>query len=94
MDITEFLESSPIARNTQLPGCVVLKRFRMSLAELSAVKTEGTFDAGVVDSALCELEIGGQVVATGSVYRRRGRAYFKITHTSPSDGHNKEEADA
>jgi len=72
---------------------VILKRVRMSPAEILAVKTAGTFDAGVVDTATCELEVGGQMIATGRVLKRRGRSYLKITRVSLGSVGSEEEGD-
>jgi hypothetical protein len=82
---SEFLATSPIARAVSLPGYVILKHMLMSPAELFDAKAKGTFEAGDVDTDACELEIGGQLVATGRIVKRRGRSYLRITHVSPKE---------
>lgn len=92
-EIMEFLETSPIAQAIRLPGCVILKRTRMSPAELLGVKTKGIFEAGVVETTTCELEVGGQVVASGRILRRGRKSYLEITRVLFEEVRTKEERD-
>ena len=84
-EFTRFLESSHIARTVRPDACVVMKRMRMSPTDLYRIKESGAYEAGVINTASCELEIGGQVVAVGKIVRRRKKSYLKITE-APADG--------
>jgi hypothetical protein len=81
--LTKFLDESPIAERVRMPARLVLKRMGMSAREALELSGEGQkleADAGPYD-----LEVGGLVVARGSIVRRKGGAYLKIVEVGGKD---------
>lgn len=76
--VGEFLSTSPLARRLSVPGRVVLRRLSMSQAELRTAVQRGVIeiaaDAGI--GAVCELEVGGEVIVVGSIEERDGTVWF------------------
>ena len=78
-DVSAYLADSPIAKRVKLPATLVLKREQKSSSELLAIKEKGLFGPVEIAMAACELEVGGQIVATGRIVRRRGETYLKVS---------------
>ena len=78
--LSDFL-SGPVARRISLPGRVVIRRGELTLSELGVATAEGSVQ--VNSKPICELVVGGQVVASGEINERDGEYYFvaqKETH--------------
>ena len=73
-----FLESSPLARKIKLPTRIVVQRTRLSPGELLDIRERGEYGPVPRDGRICELETGGEVIASGKIVRRRGRYWFKV----------------
>jgi hypothetical protein len=75
-NIQRFLEESPIAERIALPTRVVVKRLTLRPEGLSGIIESGSFTPSGED--VSELEIGGEVVARGTIVQKRGRRFFKV----------------
>ena len=71
--VDAFLDG-PVARRIAFPGRVVIRRGQMTLAEFRGMATAG--EVTVSGSPLCELEIGGEVIARGRIEEEDGEYYF------------------
>jgi len=76
--MAEFLASSSAAQRIKLPARVVLHRTVLTPREIARIKSGERTLSPDSDEAVCELEVGGQVVAKGRIVRRRGRYQFKV----------------
>ncbi len=76
--VQEFLAGSPLAEQLAVPGRVVFRRFGMSLSEYRAAVAAGTVEvkAGEGVEVVCELEVGGEVIAAGSIEEKDGTVWF------------------
>ena len=77
-----FLADSTLAQNTRIPVSVVLDRMSLSAQDLAEVRRAATYRAAEGVMAACEMEAGGQIVATGRIVRRKGRYYLKVTEVA------------
>lgn len=76
VDTVERFLAGPVAGQIRLPGRVVVRRTKLSLEEFeSADRGTVEFDAPPV----CELEVGGVVVATGTIRDEGGERWFVAT---------------
>ena len=65
----------------KMPTRVVIHRGRLTPAEVAAVGSEGVYGPLPEEERICQLEVGGEVLARGRIVRRRGRCYFKVLET-------------
>jgi len=73
-----FMEGSPLAHRIRLGTRVVIQRTRLSPAELLRIKDQGEYGPVPREQQICELEVGGRIVARGKIVRRRGVYRFKV----------------
>ena len=78
MDTSKFLQTSQLATQVRLPTRIVMRRGQLSPTDVVAIKTDGTYDAATAGAPLCELVVGGTILARGRVIRRGGRVFFKV----------------
>ena len=78
MELKEYLDTSPSAKKVKLAGRVVLQRTLLSPLELREVRARNAH-AIPRKEALCELEVGGRVIARGELVEKGGENYFKLT---------------
>lgn len=81
-----FLESSPLAERVRLKARVVLHRARLTPRGIRAIREAGRYGPIPRPEELCELEVGGQVVARGRIVRRRGECWFQVLETGGQEG--------
>ena len=74
-----FLESSPIAERVHVTPRVILRRTEKKVADLQAQLEGGTVRLEDLGGEVCELEVGGQVLAKGRLVRRKGKCWFCMT---------------
>ena len=70
----EAFLGGPIARRTEFPGRVIIRRGEMTLAGFRGMAARG--EVAVSGEPLCELELGGQVIAKGRIEEHDGDYYF------------------
>jgi hypothetical protein len=77
-----FLEDSPIAENVRLESRVIIHRNVLSPRDLVKIKGKEEYIAS--GDEVCELEVGGQILAKGKIVRKRGEYFFKMLESSIS----------
>ncbi len=82
-DVRKFLEVSPIASVISLPSTVIVHRQKLNPADVGSIMEAKSFTPSGED--VCELSIGGRLVARGKMIRRRGKTYFKVMETAKGD---------
>jgi len=84
--LEKFLTSSPMAGRIKLPGKVVIYRRNLSpgkLLNLCIKKTELNIPER---DLVCELDIGGQVLACGKLVKKKDGLFFKKTKIPGTGG--------
>jgi hypothetical protein len=71
--VDQFL-AGPIAGRIAFPGRVVIRRGEMNLAGFRGMAAQG--EVTIEGKPLCELELGGQIIATGKIEEKDGDYYF------------------
>ena len=74
----EFLASSPVAERIKLPARVVLHRTVLTPREIARIKSGERTLSPDSEEAVCELEVGGRIVATGRIVKKRGKYQFRV----------------
>lgn len=74
--IEEFLSASPIARKAHLSSQIVFRRTSLSLVDVARGREAG--EIRIKSEPLCELEIGGVIVALGELVVQEGRRMFQV----------------
>jgi flagellar motor switch/type III secretory pathway protein FliN len=74
-----FLESSPIAERVHITPQVILRRTEKKVADLRAQLEGRTVRLEDLGEEVCELEIGGQMLARGRLVRKQGKCWFRLT---------------
>jgi hypothetical protein len=82
-DVRKFLEESPIASTVSLLSAVIAHRQKLNPADIGRIMEAKSFSPSGED--VCELEVGGRLVARGKMIRRRGKMYFKVTETAKGE---------
>jgi hypothetical protein len=71
--VDSFL-AGPVAGRIEFPGRVVIRRGQMNLAGFSGMVAHG--EITVPGKPVCELELGGQVIARGRIEEDGGEYFF------------------
>lgn len=74
-----FLNTSPISKKVKIKGKVVLQRKKMTARDIVSIRQNKTYGVIPEKEKVCELELGGQVLAYGKIIKQKGEYYFKIT---------------
>jgi flagellar motor switch/type III secretory pathway protein FliN len=74
-----FLESSPVAERVQVTPRVILRRTEMKAADLRAQLEGGAISLEQLGEEVCDLEVGGQVLARGRLVREQGKCWLRLT---------------
>ena len=92
--IDRFFSESKIAEKVHLETRIVLQRTKLSPGDLVQISKKKEYGPVPQNERLCELEVGGLVLAKGRIVKKRGEYYFKATEM-PEDRHEqmKEEND-
>ena len=80
-----FLNDSQIAGRIELAPRIVVQRDSLTPRELLEIRRRGKLDPIPEEEQICELEVGGEVLARGKIVSRRGRAYFRTLQTSVTE---------
>jgi hypothetical protein len=64
----------PLARRIEIPGRVIIRRGEMNLVTFRGMAGGG--EIALSGKPLCELELGGQIIATGKIEEEDGEFYF------------------
>jgi hypothetical protein len=75
------IRDDSIAGRVKLPTRVVIHRSTMSPSRLGELRSRGEYGPIPADQRVCELEVGGQILARGRIVRRGRRRYFKVLET-------------
>ncbi len=73
-----FLENSPSAENVKLKSEIILQSVRLNASDILELKKSGEYGPIPEKEKICELKIGGEVLANGKIVRKGGEYYFKI----------------
>ncbi len=90
-DLEEFLSTSPLSRNVILPAKIVVQRTRMSASDIALIKKEGSYRPAPSSQQICELFVGGQLLAHGRIVKKKGEYYFRLGE-APAVYREKQEA--
>ena len=84
--LNAFLNRSPAAEKVRVPGRIVVRRTELSPGELLNLRLKKTSLEVRERDMICELEIGGQVIAKGTVVRKNDAHYFKVSEIAGKGG--------
>ncbi len=73
-----FLQNSPLAEKVKLDGKVILQRTKLSPLDIYNIQQQKQYGPIPEKEQLCELEIGGQVLANGKIVKKHGEYFFKV----------------
>jgi len=76
--LKSFLQSSPIAEKVKLDGKVILQRTKLSPLDIYNIQQKKQYGPIPKKEQICELEIGGQILASGKIVKKKGEYYFKV----------------
>jgi hypothetical protein len=76
--VRDFLSKSPLAHRIKLPTRIMVQRTQVSSGRLVQIKKDGSYGPVPKEEEICELEVGGQVIARGKIVRRKGEFFFKV----------------
>jgi len=80
--LERFFKESVMAARVTLATQVVVHRDLVSPRSLDALGTSGTYVTG---ASVCDLEVGGQVVARGRLVVRGGKRFFQVREMAGGD---------
>lgn len=83
-NVDRFLQSSPMASQVKVDTEVVLHRTAMSTEDLERLQSAGSIGPTDARQRICELVVGGQVLASGKIVKKGGSFYFKVLETANS----------
>lgn len=86
--LEQFLFNSSLAEQIRLKPRIVVQRTIIKPRDLLNIRKRQQYGPIPDNERICELEVGGQVLARGKIIRRRGEYFFKILEVVES----KEEA--
>ena len=75
--VKTFLDNSPIAKKVKLKCEIILQKTRLSANDILEIKRSGVYDSISEKEKICELKIGGVVLAHGKIVKKSGEFYFK-----------------
>ncbi len=77
--LAEFLEGSRMAADVKPEARVVVHRTKITPAGLLGLKNKGVYGPVGRRDMVCELEVGGRVLARGKIVRKAEGHFFKVT---------------
>ena len=78
MDFDQFIKSSMIAERVKPEGRIVIHRTELTPAKLLEMHREGEYGSVEKKDIICQLEVGGKILAEGKIIRKGGMHYFKV----------------
>jgi hypothetical protein len=79
--LQDFLDSSVVAVTVKLAPRIVVQRTELTPQDLVEIRGAGKYGPLAQKDRICELEVGGQLLARGKIVRRRGELCFKVLET-------------
>lgn len=76
-----YLENSPNSEKVKLSGKVILQRTQLTPMDIYNIKKAKQYGPIPKREQICELEIGGQILAKGKIIKKGGLCYFKVLKT-------------
>ena len=84
--VEKFLSDSPLAEKIKLPATVVVHRTSLCPLDVKSIRGSGVYGPIPEKEEICELHMGGQLIARGRIVKRRGEYYFKVRRlAAPED---------
>ncbi|MBA7682456.1 hypothetical protein ES703_90806 [subsurface metagenome] len=87
----ESFSNSPVAEKVKLDTRIVLHRTRLSPEDMAVIRQSKEYGPIPREQEVCELEVGGQVIARGRIIRKKGAWYFKVRETAEKERKQGEE---
>jgi len=78
-NLRAFMESSPASDKVKLDGKVIIQRTQLSPADIYNIRRKKQYGPVLEKDQICELEMGGQVLAKGRIVKKKGECYFKVS---------------
>ena len=82
-NVDAFSRESPIAKRVRLAARVVIYRDRLSVRDVVGIRESGKYCPEA--EAVCELEVGGQVLARGEIVEHEGHPTFRVREILDED---------
>ncbi len=76
--LKSFFENSSIAEKVKLRSRIIIQRTSLTPREVLAIREKQKYGPIPKQEELCELEVGGQILARGKIIRRKGEYNFKV----------------
>jgi hypothetical protein len=83
--LERFLNDSALAEKVKLVPRIVVQRASLTPRELLEIRRAGNFGPVPEKEQICELEVGGVVLARGKIISRRGKVYFRTLQSVESE---------
>ena len=74
-----FMASSGASEKVRLDGKVIIQRTKLSPADIYNIRKQKEYGPILEKEQICELQIGGQVLARGRIVKKKGECYFKVS---------------
>ena len=84
-NMKQFLKTSPIAKKVKPPVHLIIHRTSLSPKDIIRIKNLGQYGPIPKDEEICELEIGGQVLAYGKIIKKGNHYFFKVTNLTENE---------
>jgi len=84
-NVKQFLAASPMAKKIKLPVRAIVHRTRLRPKDIIRIKNNGHYGPVPKDEEVCELEIGGQVIAFGKIVKKGNNYFFKVTNLAENE---------
>ena len=69
------------AKKVTLPTRLIIHRGACSQLDLARIAADGRYGPIDQPGIDCELECGGQIIATGKLITKKGKTLFRLQHT-------------
>ncbi|MFW6261511.1 MAG: hypothetical protein ACOC6J_08005 [Spirochaetota bacterium] len=76
-NLEAFLKDSPVARRAHADARIVVRRFTAAPREVEAAIESGRVEIDA--EPICELVVGGTLVARGEIITEEGSSRFQVT---------------
>ncbi len=73
-----FCDNSPIAEKVKLKSRIIIQRTSLTPQEVLTIRENQKYGPIPKQEKFCELEVGGQVLASGKIIKKKGEYYFKV----------------
>ena len=83
--LEKFLLNSSLAEQIRIEPKIIVQRTVIRPRDLLDIRKRQQYGPIPDKERICELEVGGQVLACGKIIRRRGEYFLKILEVSESE---------